>query len=300
MKLEGPQQMPIFERNGSSLHYLVRGSGEPVLLIHGLGSSGCDWALQVPALETRFQTIVPDLPGCGHSTAAQGESSIADFAACLWGLLDHLGHERVNIIGFSLGGAVALEMALQRPQSVPRLALINSLASYLLDDWRKWCEARLPALVISLLGMRAAARLAAMRLFPEPWQDAMRQRARAVIAAVPARTYLDMGLALQRWTAVDRLHRLRSRVLLVAGERDYTPLAEKRAMAVHLRASLVVVRGSRHGTPFDSIQATNSSLVAHLSDQDLPHPDRWTLDTPSHARSLNLAGSIVEDHALGR
>jgi pimeloyl-ACP methyl ester carboxylesterase len=267
-----------------------------VLLIHGLGSSGCDWALQVPALETRFQTIVPDLPGCGQSAVPRSDLSIGDLADCLWDLVDHLGLERVNIVGFSLGGAVGLEMALRRPQSVPRLALINSLASYILDDWHKWFEARMPPLVIGMLGMRAAAKLAALRLFPEPWQESMRVRASAVIAAVPARTYLSLGLALQRWTATDRLDRLRSRVLLLAAEHDYTPLAEKRAMAARLRAPLVVVRGSRHGTPFDSIQATNASLVAHLSDQDLPHPDRWTRDPPAHTRSLSLS-SIAEEHA---
>jgi iron complex outermembrane receptor protein len=267
-------------------------------LIHGLGSSGCDWALQVPALETRFRTIVPDLPGCGHSATPPGGFDIGDFADCLWDLLDHLGVERINIVGFSLGGAVGLEMALRRPQAVPRLALINSLASYVLDGWHKWFEARMPAALIGMLGMRAAAHLAAVRLFPEPWQKPMRARTRAVIAAVPASTYLGMGLALQRWTALDRLHRLRSRVLLLAAEHDYTPLAEKRVMAARLRAQLVVVRGSRHGTPFDSIQATNASLLAHLLDQALPHPARWTRDAPAHAESLSLVGSIAEEHAM--
>jgi pimeloyl-ACP methyl ester carboxylesterase len=73
-------------------------------------------------------------------------------------LLDHLEVERPNIIGFSLGGAVALEMALQRPNSVPRLALINSLASYRIDHWRKWLEARVSSASVSLLGMRFAGR----------------------------------------------------------------------------------------------------------------------------------------------
>jgi hypothetical protein len=59
------------------------------------------------------------------------------------------------------------------------------------------------------------------------------------------------------------------------------------------------VRGSRHGTPFDAIQATNASLLAHLTDQELPHPERRVRDTPDHARTLTLAGSIAEEHALG-
>jgi pimeloyl-ACP methyl ester carboxylesterase len=290
--------MAVFGSGASSLHYLSRGRGEPVLLIHGLGSCGRDWALQVPALEKRFQTIVPDLPGCGHSQWPGGEYSVAGFARTLWALVDHLEIPATNIVGFSLGGAVALEMALQRPGCVPRLALINSLASYVLDDRYKWFEARFPAALIKLCGMRMAARIAAARLFPEPWQGAMRERARAVIAAVPARTYLDLGLALQRWTALDRLHRLRSRTLLIAAEHDYTPLAEKQALAARMGAH-IVVRGSRHGTPFDAIQATNASLLAHLTDQELPHHDRRVRDARDQAPSLTLAGSIAEEHALG-
>ena len=134
--------MPVFGASESALHYLSRGRGEPVLLIHGLGSCGRDWALQVPALEKRFQTIVPDLPGCGHSKPWRDRYSIQGFAKSLWALLDHLEIAAPNIVGFSLGGAVGLEMALQRPTSVPRLALINSLASYVLDDRYKWFEAR--------------------------------------------------------------------------------------------------------------------------------------------------------------
>jgi len=291
--------MPVFGSSQSGLHYLSRGRGEAVLLIHGLGSCGRDWALQVPALEKRFQTIVPDLPGCGHSKALRGGHSIAGFARALWALLDHLEIATSNIVGFSLGGAVGLEMALQRPSSVPRLALINSLASYILDDRYKWFEARFPAALVRLCGMRVAARVAAARLFPEPWQGALRERASAVIASVPARTYLYMGRALQQWSAVDRLHRLEAKTLLIAAEHDYTPLAEKRALAARIGAPLVVVRGSRHGTPFDAIQATNASLVAHLTDQELPHPDRRVRDAPDHAGSLTLAGSIAEEHALG-
>jgi pimeloyl-ACP methyl ester carboxylesterase len=91
-----------------SLHYRVRGQGEDLLLIHGLGSSGADWEFQVRALERHFRVIVPDLPGSGYSPAFEGDFSICDCADVLWGLLDHLQIPRANIAGFSLGGAVAL------------------------------------------------------------------------------------------------------------------------------------------------------------------------------------------------
>jgi 3-oxoadipate enol-lactonase len=294
------QRMAFFYNEKHSLHYLVRGRGEPLVLIHGLGGSGADWAFQVAVLEKRFRVIVPDLPGSGHSPPPRDEYTIAGFAAALWSLLDHLGVPRTNIIGFSMGGAVALEMAAQRPARVPRLGLINSLATYRPDDWRKWLEVHVSALLVRLLGMRRAAWLLALRLFPEPWQRAIREHAAAVVGAVPASSYLGMGLALARWAIIDRLDSLTSRVLMIAAEHDFTPLAEKRALASLLKADFVVVRGSRHGTPFDSIEATNASLLALLTDQPLPPQARWVRDPPARAQRLSLAGSIAEEHAMAR
>jgi pimeloyl-ACP methyl ester carboxylesterase len=87
-----------------------------------------------------------------------------------------------------------------------------------------------------------------------------------------------MAAALERWSATERLDRLRSRTLLIAAEHDFTPLAEKRALANRIGANLVVVRGSRHGTPFDSIALTNASLLAHLHDLPLPACNTWDRD----------------------
>lgn len=284
---------------GSRLHYRVHGMGEPVLLIHGLGSSGADWSLQVSALESGFRVIVPDLPGCGSSERAAGGCAIESFADILWSLVDDLDEPRVNIVGFSLGGAVALEMALKRPHAVPHLALINSLATYRVDHWRKWYEARVPAALVRMLGMRNMARLLAGRSFPEPWQQQIRDRAVAAIGAVPAASYLAMATALERWSATDRLDQLRSSILLIAAEHDFTPLAEKRALAARIGAKLVVVRDSRHGTPFDSIALTNGCLVAHLHDRPLPARDTWVRDELANAPAWLLAAGIAEAHAAG-
>jgi 3-oxoadipate enol-lactonase len=287
--------MSWFIHEGRPLHYLERGRGEPLLLIHGLGASGADWAWQVRVLERKFRVIVPDLPGSGHSPQPVGPCSIEGFARSLWALCDHLGADTVSIVGFSLGGAVSLEMALQRPEKVRRLGLINSLATYKLDHWSKWLEAGLSLILIPLLGMSRAARLAARRLFPMPWQRVLREHAAAVVSAVPPNNYLLTGRALMAWSAVDRLHLVKSRTLVIAAENDFTPLAEKRALAAALGAELVVVRGSRHGTPFDAVGATNAALAAFVEDCPLPAAEQWTCDR--RARALRFPGSLAEEHA---
>jgi len=88
-------------------------------------------------------------------------------------------------------------------------------------------------------------------------------------------------LALQQWSAVDRLNRLKCKILLIAAEYDYTPLAEKRALAARLSAPIIVVRGSRHATPFDSVAVTNASLLALLTDRPLPPHEEHMCDTPA-------------------
>jgi 3-oxoadipate enol-lactonase len=260
-----------------SLYYRVRGSGENLLLIHGLGSSGADWEWQVRALERRFRVIVPDLPGSGFSSPIEGHFRISDVAQTLWALLDHLKITQTNIAGFSLGGAVALEMALQRPDSVPRLALINTLVTYKIDHWRKWLEARVPPILIRVMGMRRAAKLAATRLFPKAWQRPLRERATEVISRVAASTYLGMA-----------------RALLIAAEHDFTPLSEKVQMAKALGADIAVVHGSRHGTPFDSVEATNECLFALFTDRSTTPARHWTCDGAPRSRRLARIARFVE------
>jgi 3-oxoadipate enol-lactonase len=265
------------------LHVRQYGTGEPVLLLHGLGSSGEDWAFQLPALAARHRLIVPDLPGAGRSARPPGPYRIEAFAAALWRLLDQLGHERVHLVGFSLGGAVALEMALQRPHATQRLVLINSLPSYRVDSFAKWLELNLHLALVRTLGLPRTARMIAARLFPEPHRAAMRARVVSVLGANPIGPYLATARALAGWCALDRIHALRAPTLMLAAEHDYTPLAEKQSHAERLGALLAVVRGSRHGTPFDAIAATNACLLAFLAGDALPSVAILQADPPDRS-----------------
>lgn len=272
--------MPGPESARSHAFWREFGAGPPVLLVHGLGSSGADWAFQIPALAGRHRVIVPDLRGSGRRAGAPGPYSIAGFADELWALADALGHETLDLVGFSLGGAVALEMALARPDRVARLVTINSLPSYRVDHWRKWLEVHVQAALVRTLGLPRVARMVARRLFPHDHQAPMRARVVEVLGAQPVRSYLATADALAGWCAGERIGALRARTLLVAAEHDYTPLDEKRAWARRMGAAFAVVRGSRHGTPFDSIAATNACLAAFLADAPLPPDDTLAIDPP--------------------
>jgi pimeloyl-ACP methyl ester carboxylesterase len=272
--------MPAINLDGEQLYFQTFGAGSPLLLIHGLGSSGDDWAFQIEPLARRHLLVVPDLPGSGRSPAPHGPYCIRQFASTLWRLLDALGIAESSLLGFSLGGAVALEMALQRPGAAVRVMTINSLPSYRQDSWRKRYAVYGQMTMMRLLGPARLSHKVARRLFPQPHQAPLRARVVEVLARAPRRPYLASAFALARWCALDRLHRLQAPLLMLAGEHDYTPLGEKQAYASRLGAQFAVVQGSRHGTPFDSIAACNACAVAFFAGEPLPDPRTLRIDPP--------------------
>ncbi len=104
--------------------------GRPVLYCHGLPGSRLEHAHAAGLARQRGQRIVvPDRPGYGASTRRPNRA-IADFAADAAALLDHLGHDRFDVVGFSGGGPYALACAAHMPQRVQRLALVSSWAPF--------------------------------------------------------------------------------------------------------------------------------------------------------------------------
>jgi pimeloyl-ACP methyl ester carboxylesterase len=277
--------MPVARVRGTRIHYRIAGEGTPVVLIHGLGSSGEDWELQMRALQDRYRVIAPDLRGAGRSGKPRGPYRIDDFASDLWALLRQQRLGRAHLVGFSLGGAVALEMALQRPDDALSLTMINSLPHYS-DTWLKWFEAALTTGMVRVFGLARTARVVSRRMFPHRHQGILRERCEAVIARAEHQPYLDTVRALVRWNAVDRLDRLSCPSLMIAAEHDYTPLDEKRAVAERLGAKFALIRGSRHGTPFDAVRAVNACLGAFLDGQPLPQARQLRLDPPQVANTL--------------
>ena len=100
-----------------------RGSGEPLLLIHGLGYARWGWEPVLPGLAERFDVLLFDNRGIGESDAPPGPYTVAEMAADAVQVLDEAGVERAHVVGTSLGGMVAQELALTHPGRVTRLVL---------------------------------------------------------------------------------------------------------------------------------------------------------------------------------
>jgi pimeloyl-ACP methyl ester carboxylesterase len=106
--------------------YRTAGEGAVVLLIHGMAGSATTWKQVMPRLSERFTVIAPDLLGHGRSDKSAGDYSLGAFASTLRDLLVALGHERATVVGQSLGGGVAMQLAYQYPERCERLVLVGS------------------------------------------------------------------------------------------------------------------------------------------------------------------------------
>ena len=112
--------------HGRSLSYVQAGSGPVLLLIHGVAGTVENWSAVIGPLSRRYTVVAADLPGHGRSAPGAGDYSLGALAAGLRDLLVALGHERMTLVGHSLGGGIAMQFSYQFPEMTERLVLVSS------------------------------------------------------------------------------------------------------------------------------------------------------------------------------
>jgi len=263
--VNGPQQ---YTADGATLGFGTVAADSsaltPVLLLHGLGGSAADWDGQLAALRGR-RLIIPDLRGFGSNVDAPGPYTIARCAADVALLLDHLQLARVDVVGHSMGGAVALQLTLDHPEHIRRLVLVNSVADFRVHGATRWVEYGLRRMVIALFGLRGLSRALVRRNFPRPDQVTLRAALSARYGGNRKDVYLATMSSLVHWSVASRLDEVTAPTLVVSGEHDIIPMADKVALADAIRdAELVVVPGSRHATPIGAADRFNELLLRFL------------------------------------
>ena len=112
--------------HGHDVTYRMAGDGPTVVLIHGIAGGSTTWRAVMPALAERYTVVAPDLMGHGGSAKPRGDYSLGAYASGIRDLLEVLGIERVTLLGHSLGGGVAMQLAYQFPERAERLVLVAS------------------------------------------------------------------------------------------------------------------------------------------------------------------------------
>ena len=262
--------MPTIEANGQTLYYEEHGEGEPLLCVMGLAADTLAWALQVPAFSPRHRTVIFDNRDVGRSSMAEDPYEVSDMAADSLALADALELDSFHLLGVSMGGAIAQEVALTAPDRVRTLTLAVTFAAG--GAWaralsRSWgsrvqqltYEQHVDELMLLNLSERffeneeAVTWLRGLMLenpHPQPPEAFARQ--------------LD---ASSRHNTRDRLASLSLPVHVIGAEQDIlVPVWKSRELAELIPgAELTVIEGSPHGATLERAEEFNAAVLDFIA-----------------------------------
>jgi 3-oxoadipate enol-lactonase len=260
------------EINGIKIHYREYGEGEPLLLIMGLGANADWWGDEfLQPLAERFHVVTFDNRGAGRSERPEGPYEVPQMAADAAGLMDHLGWESAHVMGASMGGMIAQELALQFPERVRRLVLLCTFCGG---------SEHVPAKpeVLSILAMPREgltpadiARASLYLLFPPEYiegnPDLMDDVVNTIlIAPIEPKCFVWQYQGVSMWSCHARLGGLRHPTLIVTGTEDVLiPPENSRIIAEAISGShLVEIEGAGHGLQTMFPEKVASEVISFL------------------------------------
>src|SRR5919202_2865815 len=244
------------------IRYLIAGEGPPMVLLHGAGDNALDWKWVMPDLEATHQVYAPDLPGSPDSARPAADYSPAFFERFVAAFADALDIGRAAFVGNSLGGLVALRLALSAPTRVTGLVLVDSaglgravnpaftsvnvpyLSEAAMPFWRT------PAGAYQRAWGRAALLFARPANAPRQWlaEQCRLTRSPGYLGAHLSVLRAQIGFGGQREVLVDKLPHLKIPTLVVWGARDRVfPQSQARGAVAHLpEGSLALIPDCGH------------------------------------------------------
>lgn len=262
--------MPVVAReDGAEIAWYEAGSGPAVLLIMGLSYPAAAWYRQVPALAARYRVLSLDNRGSGRTGLVVGAPyTVETMAADCLAVLDAAGERRAHVIGISMGGLMAQELALSHPERVRSLALIATHPGAADGVW----PAEVGAFLASRVGMSASesaeasipfnyAAATSRTLIEEDWANRLDGTAAAEGYAAQGGTAYWAGLA--------RLPEISVPTLVMYGEQDrlVVPANSEKLAAAIPGAALVGVPNANHLLTTDQTDEVNARILAWLDDQ---------------------------------
>ena len=255
--------------NGIDLSFVDRGTGRPVVLVHGFPLDHTMWNAQIDALSKDYRPIVPDLRGFGQSGITHGTVTMQRLADDLAGLLDGLGvSEPVAICGLSMGGYVALQFW---QRHAPRLAGLILCDTRAVTDSPDMAAARLemadrvlregPAPLVDGMMPKLFARATA-----EDRPELVDSLRRVMIGTDPKGIAAAARGMARRPDMVSSLGRIDCPTMIIVGEHDaISTLDEMREIARAIpRARFVEIAGSGHMSPMERPAEVNAALLEFL------------------------------------
>jgi 3-oxoadipate enol-lactonase len=262
--------MPFAEANDQRLFYVERGDGEPLLLITGLGGDHQSWGEQLDAFAERFRTIAFDNRDSGQSSEAPEAYEVADLAYDALGLANALELADFHLLGMSLGGAIAQEVALGAPDRVRTLTLAMSWAGD--GHWGRTRGRLMANAAMRTPREEHIEQLLLACLSEEVFEDPERVAYfREMVLDNPHPQSLEafarQAQAVGRHDARDRLGRLDLPVHVIGAERDLmAPVWKSRKLAELIPgARLTVIEGGTHAANMERAEEFNRLVLDFLA-----------------------------------
>jgi 3-oxoadipate enol-lactonase len=232
--------------NADILYFTEQGSGPPLLLVHGVMVTGAMFAPVIAQFAARHRVIVPDLRGHGRSGGLAPPYSVPQLVSDLSRLLDHLGIATTAVLGYSQGGAIAQQLALDHPKRCERLVLACTYA-FNMATLRERLEGHVVPLLVNVMGMRRCAKLVIARGL----QRVAEEQAGWIMGLIAEQ---DRALMVEAWKQAmafdgrSRLVEIKSPTLIVAGSNDdAVPLHHAEMLHQGIIGSrLVLIDGADH------------------------------------------------------
>jgi len=246
------------------VHYLEQGTGEPLVLIHGVGMQAAAWGPQIEAFSANYRVIAVDMPGHGQSTRLPGEPALTDYVAWMVEFISALALGPVNLAGHSMGALIAAGVAIERPDLIKRLAVINGVHKRS-DAARAAVIARSDELVSGRLDVETPLQ----RWFCEQSTDAtLVQDVRSWLENVDMQGYTAAYRAFARGdlTYADRWSDVHCPALALTGEDDgnSTPAMSLAMAALGTRTKAVVIADERHMVNLTAPRLVNAAMAQWL------------------------------------
>jgi 3-oxoadipate enol-lactonase len=262
--------MPHADVNGQRLYYEVHGEGEPLLCVMGLSADTLAWTLQLPAWSQRYRTIVFDNRDVGQSSYAEEGYEVADMAADTLALADALGLESFHLLGVSMGGAIAQEVALAAPERVRTLTLCVTFGGG--GAWGRVLAQLWSRRVHAMTREDRVDELMLLCLSEATYENAdfvsfLRQMLLSNPNPQSADAFVRQLTATSRHEARDRVGALAMPVHVIGAEHDVLlPVWKSRELAELIPgARLTVIEGAAHGVNLERAEDFNAAVLEFLA-----------------------------------